>query len=99
MEQILQQILSELKDVKANQVEANTRLDGIDKQLHILQGDVTALKADMAHHNHTVEPQLKTIREGLEGWSERARQIDRHESKLENHGDRIFALECAIKTR
>ncbi len=58
-----------------------------------LEGRVAALQKDMTHHNHYVEPLLKSVKEGLDGWQERNRQIDRLEQKVDSHDDRIWALE------
>ena len=62
-----------------------------------LRDDIKSLKVDMAHHNHHVEPLLEVIKEGIDGLQDRNKQIDRLEIKVNNYGDRIFALEQIAK--
>lgn len=62
-----------------------------------LKGDVSALKADMSHHSHYIEPLLKTINEGVAGMIEKHERLDVVEDKVEEHDNRIFALEAAFK--
>lgn len=111
--EIMLQILSELKEIKANQDETNQRLTSIEgdvsvlkddvsvlkDDVSVLKDDVTALKSDMAHHNHYIEPLLKTINEGVAGMIEKHQRLDVVEAKQEEHGDRIFALESAFKEK
>lgn len=85
MEKILENVLSELKDLK---LDVNMRLDAI-------EGKQDALSADVTRLNHTIEPQLKVIQEGIEGIQEKFDRLDRVEAKQEEHDHRIWALEQA----
>ncbi|MCL2580403.1 MAG: hypothetical protein FWE32_10310 [Oscillospiraceae bacterium] len=45
-----------------------------------------------------VSRDLEALIKGITGWNERHKQIGRHEHRLNDHGDRIFAIEqVAIK--
>jgi hypothetical protein len=53
------------------------------------------------HYNAVIESdvnkKLDTLAEGLTGWNERNRQIDRLEDKYEDHNNRIWALEQVVR--
>ena|GEM_PF-6275959 len=70
----------------------NTRLDTI-------EGKQDAMSADLTRLNHTIEPQLKIIRESIDGLQERYNRLDRVEAKQDDHGHRIWALEQAVKAK
>lgn len=102
-----EKILALLEQLQQGQNATNARLDNLEQGQNAMQSDISemktsvdnlegrvaALQKDITHHNHYVEPLLKSVKEGLEGWQERNRQIDRLEEKVDKHDDRIWALE------
>jgi predicted nucleic acid-binding Zn-ribbon protein len=62
-----------------------------------LKRDYRALNQNVAVLERTVNDHMAAIREGLEGFTDRGRQIDRLERKCDAHDDRIWALEQAVK--
>ena len=84
MRAMLEPIHADIAGIKAGQA---TMQDGID-----------ALKRDMAHHNHYVEPLIKATSEGMSGIQERNKQLDILDEKVDGHGHRIWALEESVKT-
>ncbi|MCL2488556.1 MAG: hypothetical protein FWE80_07725 [Oscillospiraceae bacterium] len=75
------------------------RFDNLEGRFDSLEQDVLALRKDMAYHNHEVLPLMQAIKDGLEGWQDRGRQVDRLDEKVEEHDIRLFALEqlAAVK--
>ena len=89
---MLEQMRTDISDLKQGQTATNSRLDTI-------EGNQDALSADVTRLNHTIEPQLKLIQEGIEGLQERYDRLDKVEAKQEDHGHRIWALEQARKAQ
>ena len=56
-----------------------------------------AIRADIARVNHTLEPKINAVYEGLSGILRRNEQTDQHEMRLEDHDHRIFALEQVVR--
>ncbi|MCL2884203.1 MAG: hypothetical protein FWF49_01785 [Oscillospiraceae bacterium] len=73
------------------------QMSGMEERQESMENFLQSIRADMLRHNEIVEPALKKIMEGLDGFRERSPQIDMHEKKLENHDIRICALEHAVK--
>ena len=98
------QSIGELMDGKLEPInvrldKVDARLDKVEARLDTMQDDIGSLKADMAYHNHTIEPQLKLIMEGIQGMHDHYRRIDIVEARQEDHGQRIFALEQVAKAK
>ena len=81
------------KALEQGQNAMQTDISEMKTSIDNLEGRVAALQKDMTHHNHYVEPLLQSVKEGLDGWQERNRQIDQLEQKVDSHDDRIWALE------
>ncbi|MDR1891583.1 MAG: hemolysin XhlA family protein [Oscillospiraceae bacterium] len=73
------------------------RIDKMDKRLSKVEEDVSFVRGQLVIIENVHLKKLNFISEGISGWQERNRQIDKHESKLENHGNRIWALEQVVK--
>ena len=71
----------------------NKRLDTIQDDVSSLKDDVSSLKKDMAKHNHFTEPLLKAVKGGIDGVLEHNQQLDKIDSKVDDHDHRIWALE------
>ena len=95
----LDKVDSRLDKVDSRLDKADTRFDAIEARLDTMQDDISSLKADMVYHNHTIEPQLKLIMEGIQGMHDHYRRIDIVEARQEDHGQRIFALEQVAKAK
>ncbi|MDR2909669.1 MAG: hypothetical protein LBU86_07285, partial [Oscillospiraceae bacterium] len=63
-----------------------------------LKQDIRVLNQRVAVLERAVNDHMSAIREGLEGFAERGRQIDRLERKYNSHDDRIWALEQYAKS-
>lgn len=61
----------------------------------IVREETAALREDMAHHNHYVEPLLKAVKDGVDDVLEHNKRIDRLETTADDHSRRIWALEQA----
>jgi len=70
-----------------------TMLENMQTDIFDLKDSINVLKQDMAHHNHYVEPLIKTICDSIQDLPEQKKRIDRIEVKQEDHGHRILALE------
>jgi uncharacterized membrane-anchored protein YhcB (DUF1043 family) len=66
-------------------------------QLGTMQDSIDTLKQDMAHHNHYVEPLLKTVSDGIIDLQRNYARFDKLDAEVEDHDNRIFALEQAVK--
>ena len=61
-----------------------------------LKEEITTARQRVVVVESKVIHELKILNEGLSGWSERNRQIDRLEDKYDSHDHRIFALEQVV---
>jgi hypothetical protein len=58
-----------------------------------LKQDVRTIKQTVVVLEKKLHKDFELIKEGLIGWNERNRQIDRLEAEYEEHDHRIWALE------
>lgn len=86
-----------LNAIETEQSNTNVRLNAIEDRQNTLESGQDAIRKDIARLNHTIEPTLKTILEGIEGLRERNRQLNRLDDKVDNHDHRIWALEQTVK--
>ena len=63
----------------------------------IIEKDIRSISQTMAVFESKLKKDMEIIKEGIAGWGERKKQIDRHEQRLDNHSARVFALEQAVK--
>jgi len=115
--EILQQILAELQDVKESQRDLKESQAVMERSLKEVRSDqqMLALHFDkMDRQQAVMESELDTIRhsvvvienvhgkkidaifDGMAGIQERFDRQDRLEQRVENHGERIFALEQVV---
>lgn len=77
----------------AMQEQMDNRFSDVDSRFDTMQADLSSLKKDVARINHTLEPKINLILEGIEGLQERNVKMDKMERTLADHDNRIFALE------
>jgi uncharacterized protein YdcH (DUF465 family) len=100
--QAIEQVFDKKMDEKLGPI--NTRLDTMDARqdtmntrLDTMRDSIDTLKQDMAHHNHYVEPLLKTVSDGIIDLQRNYARFDKLDAEVEDHDNRIFALEQAVK--
>ena len=82
----------------------NTRLDGLEQgqseltqNYHELTHNYHKLNQSMVKMEQKLYSDLEIIKEGITGWNERNKQIDRLEAGQEAHEHRIWELEQVVK--
>lgn len=95
------EILEAMRSMLEAEREHTSRMmdEKLSAALEPVNGRLNALSADVARLNHTIEPQLKIILEGLEGFQERYKRLEKVEAKQEDHGHRIWALEQVAQAK
>ena len=109
-DKILQQILTELKNVREIQSVMAQGQANLERNIDTLKSDVNALKSDVdvlkydveqIHHSVTVIEnvhgnKIDAFLDGMKGIQERFDRQDRLERRVEQHDERIFALEQVV---
>jgi len=93
-QEILQQILTELKDLKAGQSQTNQRLAALEESQEVIKA--SQLKVELEQY-----PRIQAALEGFMCSLERDDSLDERitflEGKDEDYDKRLFALEHGVK--
>ena len=90
MDNKLDPIKADIADLRQGQAEMKQEQAEMKQDIRKLNQSIAVTESKVLH-------ELKVLNEGLTGWQERNSQIDRLESELEEHDNRIWALEQTVK--
>ena len=90
-------IQEENAPIAARLDKVDTRLGGLEQGQAELAQNYHKLNQSMVAMEQKLYHNMEIIKEGITGWNERNKQIDRLESGQEDHEHRIWALEQVAK--
>lgn len=85
MDDVLQQVLMELKALRENQ-------NDISKQIQSLESGQKVIREDIAKLNHDLVPKVSVIYDGLAGQREKLPRLDVIEGRVDKLEDDVFAI-------
>ena len=97
MDEKLDPLKADIAELKQGQAKMQGDIAKLEQGQAKLEKETRNISQSVAVIEMTTVTKLDLISEGLTGWQERNKQIDRHETELENHDHRIFALEQVAK--
>jgi polyhydroxyalkanoate synthesis regulator phasin len=96
------QAIGALMDDKLEPI--NSRLDKLEQGQNEMKSDISRLDQNVGRLNQSVvvlesklERDFEIIKEGIGGWTERNRQIDKQGAEIEELDHRVWALEQVVK--
>jgi len=100
-QEILQQILTELKDLKAGQAQTNQRLNKVDARLSALEESQEVIKASQLEVELVQYPRIQAALDGFKSSQDQDDILDERitflEGKGADHDKRLYALERAVR--
>lgn len=90
---------SEITGIKTDVSGLKSDMAGMKSDQASMKSDMASLKSDVANLNHEIAPKINIIYDGVLGLMEKNKVVERIEKQVEEHDDRIFALEQKVPRR